>query len=518
MKKTKNLSKKAIFTATAVSMLFTGCSYLDDMLKPHDPGDDHPIQASSASMQSSSSVMAPYSLFETWYGAELTEQIITGLGNDTETSGYWFHFDDAADGGQSRIVWPVALGNEYNDESMLPVIEACNGICGTFILDEGSMPYQPFVGLGFNLVGERSMSDPTPEAGDASSMGGVCVTYTSDIPIGIQMGLGYDVDAAIGYAFPEATLPKSPAGTTKHIAWSDFKQPAWYKGDVKFTGEQAASQLVNLRFMFQAADGTTGKFNIMAVGPYDGCTQTSVNPPDPIDPPNPPTPPTGTFQTWFGYNGDYQVITGHDNGTETSGYWFTYDDEMDGGRSTIVWPVLIGNEYNTDALDPVIDYCGGICGTASLDKGNLMYSPFVGLGFLVAGETSATDLTPATTDASDMGGVCITYSSEIAPVLEMSLGDEMDATIEYALPVAALPKSVAGTTKFLKWSDFKQPTWYKGSTKINGEQASKMLSALRFRLQAAPGSYAFNIQAIGPYNGGTCTGAPVVTNNKKKRH
>ena len=106
-----------------------------------------------------------------------------------------------------------------------------------------------------------------------------------------------------------------------------------------------------------------------------------------------------------------------------------------------------------------------------------------------------------------MGGVCITYSSEIAPVLEMSLGDEMDATIEYALPVAALPKSVAGTTKFLKWSDFKQPTWYKGSTKINGEQASKMLSALRFRLQAAPGSYAFNIQAIGPYNGGTCGNA-----------
>ena len=98
-----------------------------------------------------------------------------------------------------------------------------------------------------------------------------------------------------------------------------------------------------------------------------------------------------------------------------------------------------------------------------------------------------------------MGGVCFTYTSDVAPTLELGLGD--------ANPYAALPKSTTGLTKFIPWSDFKQPTWYKGSTKINGEQASKMLSALRFRLQAAPGSYAFNIQAIGPYNGGTCGNA-----------
>ena len=137
----------------------------------------------------------------------------------------------------------------------------------------------------------------------------------------------------------------------------------------------------------------------------------------------------------------------------------------------------------------------------------MTYNPFVGVGFNLGGETSATDFTPIAVDASSMGGVCVSYASEAAIALEMDSGDAVNSAIAYANPYAALPKSTTGLTKFIPWSDFKQPTWYKGSTKINGEQASKMLSALRFRLQAVPGSYAFNIQAIGPYNGGTCGNA-----------
>jgi hypothetical protein len=499
--KRKNIShNKSIIAIAAASLAFTACDYIGNLLPPdHNPPNDNPIQMSSSSKTvPSSSPSLEGSGFETWYGANGAEQIQTGLGNETETYGYWFSFDDAADGGLSRIVWPVPLGNEYSDDSMQPVIEACNGLCGSFILNKGNMPYNPFVGVGFNLVGETSAVDPTPAAGDASSMGGICVSYTSDIAVGVQMGLGYEVDAAIGYAFPEATLPKSPSGTTKHIAWSDFKQPAWYKGDLKFTGEQAASQLVNIRFMFQAANGKTGKFNIMAVGPYGGCTE-SVTPVDP------PTPTASSFETWFGSNGSAQIITGYDNGTETSGYWFSYSDDIDGGLSTIVWPVTPGNDYDPNAFDPIIMYCGGLCGTAVLDKGSLMYNPFVAVGFNLAGETSMTDFTPMAVDASAMGGVCITYMSEVAPTLQMGLGDQVGALIDYAEPTVALPKSKTSTTKFIPWSDFKQPAWYKGDLKFTGEQAAKQLVSLKFLMQAAQGSYAFNIQAIGPYDG-SCHG------------
>jgi hypothetical protein len=498
----KTLSKKAIFTAAAASMFFAGCSELDDLLPPiHGPGDDTPVIASSSShVVSSSSVVMPYAPFETWYGFDNYERIMTGFDAGDETSGYWYTFDDNGDGGASRVVWPVEPGNEYDPNSLQPIVEHCDGICGTFVLNKGTLTYQPYMGLAFDLAGQRNYINNSPTPANASSMGGVCITYTSDYAPTLEMSLGEEVDAQIGYALPAAALPKSKTGVTKFIPWSNFKQPTWYKGDVKFTGEQAAKQLVSLRFRVQGAPGTSA-FNITAFGDYNGCGQTTVTPPGPIDPPQ---PITGKFQTWSGSNGEARIITGHDTGTETSGYWFSYSDDMDGGRSTVIWPVEIGSEYSSDDLYPVIDYCNGLCGTAALDKGNLMYNPFVGVGFLVAGEKSELDHFPAATDASDMGGICISYTSDVAPALELGLSDDVEATIGYALPTAFLPKSVSGTTKFLAWSDFKQPSWYKGDVKINGEQAAKQLVSIKFKMQAAMGNYNFNIQAIGPYIGGTC--------------
>ena len=212
---------------------------------------------------------------------------------------------------------------------------------------------------------------------------------------------------------------------------------------------------------------------------------------------------TFAFETWIGADGAAQVETGLGNSTETYGYWFSYGDDGDGGASKVVWGAELGNGYSDDALDNVIATCGGVCGSAELNKGTLTYNPFVGIGFNVVGETSATDKTPAAGDASAWGGVCITYTSDAAPSLELGLGDAVDATIGYANPAASLPKSTAGTKKALAWTDFKQPSWYKGATKIDGTTAASQLVAVKFKIQAAAGSYAFNIAAVGPYDG-TC--------------
>ena len=528
-KQRKSFGKASLFALIAASLPFTACSYLDDIMPPeHDPGHDHPIIRSSSSnlVESSSSTVRPHSSFETWYGYEGIPQIETGFGNETESYGYWLSKNDESEGGLSQIFWPAEKGNDYSDDAMDNIIEHCGGLCGTYLLNKGSMTYNPFVSVGFNLVGERVFGDPTPAPANATSMGGVCVTYASDMIVSLEMGLTDEMEENVGYAVPSATLPKSATGTTKFLSWSDFKQPSWYKGSFKMPGEKAAQQLVSLRFKFQGTSGSLGSFNIAAVGPYDGCkdsmfpvykpTPTIPDPVDPPDPIDPPAPTTNDFETWFGYNSIYQIQTGYDNGSATSGYWFSYGDDVDGGASKIVWPVELGNEYSDDAIDPVIDYCGGLCGTAILSKGTLTYSPYVGVGFGLAGESKYGDLEPA--DAAGMGGVCISYISDVAPALEMSLGEEMDAAIGYALPAAFLPKSTVGTTKFLKWSDFKQPSWYKGTTKITGEQASRMLASLKFKMQAAPGSYNFNIQAIGPYNGGTCSNTFTAGSNKKKRH
>lgn len=205
-----------------------------------------------------------------------------------------------------------------------------------------------------------------------------------------------------------------------------------------------------------------------------------------------------------------KVLTEIGNDTETAGYWFSYGDDGDGGASAVTWPVERGNEYSADAMDPVIEACGGICGTAVLAKGTLTYNPFVGIGFNVVGETSETDKTPAAGDASAWGGVCITYTADISPALELGLGDAVDASIGYANPSATLPKAAtAAVTKTLAWTDFKQPSWYKGATKMDGATASKQLVAIKFKLQNTPGSYQFNIQAVGPY-AGECGPSPII--------
>jgi hypothetical protein len=214
----------------------------------------------------------------------------------------------------------------------------------------------------------------------------------------------------------------------------------------------------------------------------------------------------GVFDLWKGSDGLPQVLTGIGNESETAGYWFSYDDSGDKGGSKVIWAdgtVELGNGDSPDALDNVILWCNGVCGTAVLDKGKLSYNPFVGIGFNVVGEIAKGEGNPQPGDASAWGGVCITYKSGAAPALELGLGDEVDASIEYANPAAQLPKSTDGTMKQLVWTDFKQPTWYKGTTKMSGPDASKQLVALKFKIQAQSGEYPFNICAIGP-NGAAC--------------
>lgn len=202
--------------------------------------------------------------------------------------------------------------------------------------------------------------------------------------------------------------------------------------------------------------------------------------------------------TWSGPAGDYRIDTELDAGDDKSGYWFSYADDADGGLSAVAWETTPGNEYDENALDPVIDACGGLCGTITLDKGTLDYDPFVGIGFNVAGENNEQ------ADATSWGGICITYTSDLAPTLELGLGD-FDADIGYANPSYALPKATSATTKDIPWAQFKQPSWYKESTKIDGAGAAKQLVAVKFKVQGKTGSTGkFNIIEVGET--GKCSG------------
>ncbi|WP_074208601.1 T9SS type A sorting domain-containing protein [Fibrobacter sp. UWB11] len=219
--------------------------------------------------------------FITWNGADedVYDQVQTGL--NTEWGGFWFTYGDDGDGGASMVHWDMPLNPEY-PYTLDPIIYECKGICGTAMLNKWNLTYTPFVGLAFSVVGKLSEKDRTLVTGDASSWGGLCVTYTSDTDISLELGLGEVTDSTINYANPAVPLPASKTSNRMVFSWSDFKQPSSYDGDVKIEGEAAAKQLAMVKFKIQAEDGDY-RFNICAVGPKDGTCPEKCGIPTPPD-------------------------------------------------------------------------------------------------------------------------------------------------------------------------------------------------------------------------------------------
>lgn len=230
-------------------------------------------ESSSAIDESSSSVAKTSNDGDESSSSELLNLSVTGLtwagdaGEYTINTGIaeaeWYMFNDSAEGGHSTITWPVPLGNDYTNDSFDPVIDECGGVCGTFNLNQGSMDYKPYVGVGFNLAG-RAASEV-----DATAWGGICITYTSDVPVALLLGLSDEKEDAIGYDNPYTTLPKSETASEVCTAWGKFKQAGWGTG--KVTGDEAAAALVAVKFKIQAADSTTGEFSITGIRSIPCC-------------------------------------------------------------------------------------------------------------------------------------------------------------------------------------------------------------------------------------------------------
>ena len=181
-------------------------------------------------------------------------------------------------------------------------------------------------------------------------------------------------------------------------------------------------------------------------------------------------------------------------------------DGADGGKSSIVWPVDFSD--GADTMATVNEYCQGICGTAVLDKGSMTYNPFVSVGFTLARDSSGN---PVPVDVSSWGGICIVYTSDIAPALELDLGDSINANVlNYAVPAVSLSKATSSAVrKCFPWSSFRMPSWFKGDDQgwkdDTGAKAAKQLVGVKIRLQEKPkdGGYKFYVSTISAYDSGS---------------
>jgi len=220
------------------------------------------VQAGSSSSPADGVWRVPEGGVFRWVGVDDGARITTGLDNGTGTSGYWFYYDDKADGGLSSIEWPEELA--WDDWDLFaPIVEECKGICGTFTLDQGSLDYKPFVGLGFDIAGTETPTGGPATTTDVSAWGGLCIGYSSTNDIKLYLSFGFDYDAAIGYNSPFLTLSKSE-GTVECYRWKQFGI-GW---GVDPHMDQLVKKVAGVRFEIQGESGTEGSFNIMSIGSY----------------------------------------------------------------------------------------------------------------------------------------------------------------------------------------------------------------------------------------------------------
>ncbi len=532
--------KPYILAAIAVSATFVACGDSDTVAPPPSfessssnggifassssviiAGSSSDFAVSSSSVALSSSQIAPSSssaqppIIKTkeaicgdmWCARrDRDSRVNTGFDAGFQTSGYWFDESDTeyqTEG--SKITWEGFDNRDctFADDCFADMIEQCGGICVTQTLVKRDQANNLYAGIGFNVAGVDEQNKRIVT--DISELEGLCVVYTSDTEVYLEMHIDDVSNKYLAPDFPRATLPQASTPVMKDFTWKDFKQDG--TGNMRISGEDAAKSLVSLMFTLKGSQDASNHFNIMSIGRYGTCrTVANVDSVAQLS--------KSPFRTWHGSR-DYEIKTGYDNGSKTSGIWFSIFDDLQNGASSITWPIDPPyDNFSEDSFDSwrmeLIEECKGICAEYNLDKFQFPdeKDPFAGIGIIIAGEATDPASNKAyltTVDATNMGGVCVSYTSDNDMYIQMGLGDKKDEELNYALPIVSVPASKEVNTVYVKWSQFQQPSWYDGDKKITGAEAAKSLAAVHFLAHGKSGSAGkFNIMSIGPYNRGYC--------------
>lgn len=187
---------------------------------------------------------------------------------------------------------------------------------------------------------------------------------------------------------------------------------------------------------------------------------------------------------WDGTAGDVQVPTGD----ETGGYWYSYTDDGDGGKSEIVWGD--GTVSADDDKTDLIADCGGVCVSFTLDQGSNENAPYVAIGFNYSKVASKSD------DVSAAGGICVTYVSTVKLDVQIGSSDD-DANFGWNNPYVSLPIATAAKTLDFEWGDFSQDAGW--GVKTTGAKAAKIAAKFSIRYKGDDGdSGEFTIKKFGP--------------------
>lgn len=143
-----------------------------------------------------------------------------------------------------------------------------------------------------------------------------------------------------------------------------------------------------------------------------------------------------------------RVVTGID--AENAGYWYTFNDNDDGGSSKCTYPpdiekICVHNWYYTGTCYEFMkEIYGGIAEKVVLGAG--AENPYVGLGFNILNEEQEG------IDVSEWGGLCLEYSSELK--FQVRIIAEDGTTMEGCYFTASIGASESKKVVDIPWSKF----------------------------------------------------------------
>ena len=473
--------------------------------------------SSSVIVNSSSSAKTPKNTAAClWRGFDKKTYVNTGFVNEDldNYAGLWYNFGDDPDGGMSSVVFPDVCAFETPEyECMENLLEYYGGYSGAIVLQKGILN-EAFAGVGFNVAGienpEEYYTKHIQRYGDISDWGGVCVTYAADRDMFLWLG-------ADSVTFYEVKLDKSLEFVEKCVPWSEFVGAT---AKATSTAAEAAKHAHSIRVVMISSEETKGHFNIAAIGKFDAMGACEVDGSAEVvskfnggaevgtiilrsssssgvsgssssfTPSHDCVSPESVSEMWYGpkavNNNDYHVETGLDNGSETSGYWFSFDDDMSGVGS-VKLPQPLGIEYPTG--DEIYDYCMGACGELQFAK-----EGYLGIGFHVAGVVDPLDgdLPAAKADISSWGGLCVTYASDTDLEVVLAYTQEGGFGNLSRMPKMTLPKSIELKTACADWDNFMT---------VFSEVSTTFMTSILFAVQGeANAKSRINIRGLGKYS------------------
>ena len=473
--------------------------------------------SSSVIVNSSSSAKTPKNTAAClWRGFDKKTYVNTGFVNEDldNYAGLWYNFGDDPDGGMSSVVFPDVCAFETPEyECMENLLEYYGGYSGAIVLQKGILN-EAFAGVGFNVAGvenpEEYYTKHIQRYGDISDWGGVCVTYAADRDMFLWLG-------ADSVTFYEVKLDKSLEFVEKCVPWSEFVGAT---AKATSTAAEAAKHAHSIRVVMKSSEETKGHFNIAAIGKFDAMGACEVDgfaevvskfnggaevgtiilrsssssgvsgSSSSFTPSHDCVSPESVSEMWYGpkavNNNDYHVETGLDNGSETSGYWFSFDDDMSGVGS-VKLPQPLGIEYPTG--DEIYDYCMGACGELQFAK-----EGYLGIGFHVAGVVDPLDgnSPAAKANISSWGGLCVTYASDTDLEVVLAYTQEGGFGNLSRMPKMTLPKSIELKTACADWDNFMT---------VFSEVSTTFMTSILFAVQGeANAKSRINIRGLGKYS------------------